>query len=164
MGVNLNPNMADFDVVTWGKLPLDGDIARSLRKDIRTNRRERGRGGHRFSFNHLKSIYGSDNGLHVICNHTDDPVWQLWYRHPQDGWILVDWRDALREAKAAAELPMPDADPAKPLASGLYLLAGWDRGEETEYSIRILCSSETTAVAMTEVYQKLGCLVKRELV
>jgi hypothetical protein len=157
--------MADFDLITWRKLPLDGDLARSIRKDVRTHRRERGRGGHRFSFSHLKSLYGSDSGLHAVCNHTDDSVWQFWYRHPEDGWVLVNWHDALREAKAAAELPMPDTGPKpRPLAPGIHLLAGWDHGEETEYTIRLCCSSEDTATAMTEVYQKLGCLVKREVV
>ena len=78
-------------VYQWTKAKtLDGDLANEIRKDIRRNRKEHGRGGHRFHYSELKNIWHVDH-VHAVINHNDDPSWQHYYNDPKDGWQLVHW-------------------------------------------------------------------------
>lgn len=154
--------MPDFAALEWSKQSLTGDVAKALRKDVRTYRRERGRGGHRFSYNYLKTLWAADDGLHAVCNHIDDSAWQMWYRHPTDGWIMIDWHLTRREAQAAAESKHPELVERKPkIFPGINVLAGWPDRDPT---MRVHCSSEATATVVSEAFDKIGCITRRELV
>lgn len=154
--------MSDFIALNWSKQPLTGDVSRALRKDVRTYRRERGRGDHRFSYTCLKTLWAADDGLHVVCNHIDDPAWQMWYRHPASGWIMIDWHLTRREAQAAAESKHPELVERKPkVFPGINVLAGWPDRDPT---MRVHCSSEATAAAVADAFVKIGCITGRELV
>lgn len=144
-----------FNSLEWARAKThDVDIVHAIRHDVRKYRREKGRAGHRFRFATIKNIWYVDE-IHAVINHTDDPLWQYWYNHPQDGWILVHWYTTRREAQAAAELPHPEQSvTAKPFIEGIYVRAGWDMDN---YTMRVTCSSDRTAVDIQSIFRKLGC-------
>lgn len=152
----------DFDALDWSKQPTDGPVSQAIRRDVRKHRRERGRGGHRFSLNYLKTVWSASDGSHVVLNHVDDLIWQMWYRHPEQGWVLMDWLSTRREAQAAAETHQPELSDSRPdMPPGIYVLAAWPGRPST---MRVHCSSERTADDITEVFARLGCDTQRELV
>jgi hypothetical protein len=155
--------MSDFTSLEWQKQPTTSYIAHAIRKDTRKYRRERGRGGHRFSLNYVKSLWAASDGVHAVLNHIDDPAWQIWFCDPETGWALCSWHLTRREAQAVAEnsLGIPLRPGTKGLGPGLYVLAGSDPGRP---SIRTFCSSETSANDIEAVYVKLGFTTAREIV
>lgn len=154
--------MSDFQVIEWVKCDNDGDLARELRKNIRQHRREKGRAGHRFAFTFLKTLWVADDDHHAVLNHVDDTVWQMWYRHPVEGWVLISWHATRREAQAAAESSHPQlVVPKVRIHPGINVLAGWPG---RELNMRVACSSEYTADVIGEIFAKLGCGTRRELV
>lgn len=158
--------MPDFELIGWRQQPLDGDIARVMRRSIRMYRRERGRGGHRFSYLNLKSLWVTDDLAHVVLNHKDDLVWQFWWNDPLEGWLQISFHSTRREAQAAAELPrIPVVVPAEKLVPGLYVLAAWPKQDQSpDYKMRVHCRSESAVEAVVEVFDKLGCITKQETV
>jgi len=150
--------MPDFHCLEWHKQPIDSPVALAIRRDVREHRRERGRGGHRFSLNHVKSLWSANDGRHVVLNHVDDPAWQMWHRD-NAGWSMVSWHQTRREAQAAAE--NDSAPPEAKITSGIYVLAGSDPERMT---IRTHCTSAATADDIEAVYVKLGFTTARETV
>jgi hypothetical protein len=156
--------MADFTALEWVKHPTDQTLAQNLRRNVRQKRTERGRGGHRFSMNYLKTLWGASDGIHAVLNHVDDPVWQMWYEHPEQGWMLISWHATRREAQAAAESRHPEImDPEPTVRPGLNLVAGHP-SRPGKYPIRVLCSSEHTATELEGIFDRLGFHTRRELV
>lgn len=89
----------------WFNHKIDGELAQTIRRDLRLYRREKGRGGHKFLFKDLLSIYSTegDNPAHVIVTHHDDSAWQHYWRHPERGWMQQKTYDTEDEAKQAVE-------------------------------------------------------------
>jgi hypothetical protein len=148
----------DFYSHTWIKAKdNDADIVQAIRRDIRINRRERGRAGHRFRHSTLKNVWYVDL-IHAVVNHTDDPVWQHYYNHPRDGWVLVNWHMTRREAQAAAEQPYVEQEVAdRPDGpKGLYVIADWP-GHDNGYPIKVHCSSPQIAGELKGVFESIGC-------
>jgi hypothetical protein len=156
--------VSDFEVLPWKKQPVDGEVAKSIRKDVRTFRKERGRGGHRFRFATLKSLWSAD-AIHVVLNHSDDSAWQYWYNDARQGWSLISWHMTRREAQVAAEMPHPDLTPEpKFLAEGVYVLAGWPRENgEADYTMKVACSTDKTADEILAVFTHLGFVATKSL-
>ncbi len=161
--------MPEFDLLTWTRQPADGDFAKELRHDVRMHRREKGRSGHRFNYNRLKSLW-SVGGIHAVMNHQDDPTWQFWHKDALSGWNLMSWHLTRREAQAAAEQPLPDLTPKpKDKTYGLHVYAGWSGmdpfGFQRDWpSIVVPCSSEYTAGVIVKIFEDMGCEVKKDLV
>ena len=154
--------MADFESLSWVKQPVDGDFARAIRKDVRLYRRERGRGGHRFSMNFIKTLWVADDSMHAVLNHIDDLVWQMFYRHPTQGWLLIHWYDTRREAQAAAESDHPELVSRRPTVHpGINVLANFPHRDNR---MRVHCSSDYTATVVEETFVKIGCITAREVV
>jgi hypothetical protein len=148
----------DFNLMNWEKQKNDSSLARAIRSDTRLHRRERGRGGHRFHFSALKGLWSVEN-IHAVLNHKDDPAWLYFYNHPQQGWILVDWRMTRREAQALAELPQEYQVLYAEQAVEKSQVPGWHvhAGEkEHETSIDVSCRSEEIADDIREVFQEIG--------
>lgn len=145
-----------FHSLQWTKTRTnDDDVIRLIRRDVRKFRREKGRAGHRFNHAKLKNCWHVEE-THAVINHTDDPLWQYWYNHPQDGWTLVHWYSTRREAQAAAELPHPEAQAAVDrTVDGLYVKAGWSMDD---YTMRVTCASRRIAEEIQGVFRKLGCV------
>lgn len=143
----------DFYSLKWVQLKHDHGTIAELRRDVRTYRRENGRAGHRFNVATLKNVWSAD-GVHVILNHTDDPIWQHWHLGAE-GWYLVHWHTSRREGQAAAELPlrMVSADPTASVA-GLRVEAGWPGRGVTMITA---CSAPATADDIAKVYSNIGC-------
>lgn len=164
--------MSDFDdALIWAKQPTDADVAQALRKNVRKYRTERGRHGHRFSMKYLKTVWSAADDLHVVLNHVDDPTWQMWYQHPDKGWTMISWHGTRREAQAAAEGQHVDrVEPIVAHKAGINLLAGWAdepyrrRRTEVDFTMRIHCQTERTVSELEEIFSRLGCLTKREMV
>lgn len=154
----------DFDPFGWQKQKPDQEIARAIRRDIHLHRRERGRGGHRYRFATLKSLWTVDI-IHAVLNHKDDPVWQRYYNHPSQGWLLVDWYMTRREAQAAAELPLPEdilrPTPALAPEIGWHVYAGW---QSSKWTMDVPCSSWETACEIDAVFAEIGCYATKTLV
>lgn len=155
--------MPDFQALEWRKAATTDLVAQAIRKDVRSYRRERGRAGHRFSLNHVKSLWAANDGAHAVLNHLDDEAWQMWYRHPETGWAMVSWHLTRREAQAAAEngKSAPRNSELKEPDPGLYVLAGSNPDRMT---IRTHCRSEIAATDIEAVYAKLGFATARETV
>lgn len=148
-------------ILPWKKQPLDGEVARSIRHDIRMHRRERGRAGHRFRYDDLQVLWAASN-KYAVLRHLSDPVWQFFYNHPTEGWKLISWHFTRREAQVAACQPIPEPKvKAQPVKEGIHVLAGWPKKKKT---MRVPCSSPETAGAVEAAFLHLGCEVKRELV
>ena len=146
-------------VLNWKKQPLDGEVSKGLRKGIRQYRRERGRGGHRFRYDDLKALYSV--GDFIVLTHHGDSIWQLYHRHPQNGWFLISWHFTRREAQIAALHPLPDLTPKpKKIKEGIHVLAGWD--DPMVKTMRVHCSSTWTADCIEAAFQSLGCLTERQ--
>jgi hypothetical protein len=149
----------DFKTYSWIKAKdNDADIVQAIRRDIRINRRERGRAGHRFRHVTLKNVWYVDL-IHAVVNHTDDPVWQYWYNHPRQGWILVNWYMTRREAQAAAELPYVEPEATEDKSEGLkglHVVADWP-GRDNGYPIKVYCSSPRIAAELKDVFESIGC-------
>lgn len=144
----------DFQTFGWEKQKNDSAVAKSIRASVHQQRRERGRGGHRFRYSTLKAIW-SVGETHAVLNHTDDTTWQYW-RNTNGGWLLVSWHLTRREAQASAELPLP-ADLAIPLRvseAGLHVYAGWQQGS---YTMDVPCSSDEIAQDIKEAFEIIGC-------
>jgi hypothetical protein len=154
--------------VEWASEPLDGSLARALRRDIRARRRDKGRGGHRFRFADLKELRaGLDDGAAVcaVLTHNEDPVFQHWAHHPTDGWLLIDWYERSTFAmKAAQEFvwPVREADSRPP---GTYVLAGskpTHPDQEVRFTMRVHCRSKNIAIAIAETFRSLGFVTQHE--
>jgi hypothetical protein len=156
--------------LTWQLEPVNKAIAQLLRRDIRAHRREKGRGGHRFKYSDISEIYAAytDGELadHILVHHNDDPVWQDWCNHPEDGWILCDWYPSLQQAQQAAQIhswePVevtPEVDGREP---GIYVLAGWPG--RTTTPIRVHCHSKNIAITIADILRGLGLMTSQETV
>lgn len=144
--------------LSWTKHPHDGEFARRLRRGIRMHRRERGRSGNRFSYSDLRVVWGSGDD-HAIITHSDNPLWQYWWRHPDKGWFLQSWHRLLGEAKDEAECPRPmpvELAPAAP-TPGLYVRASWLEPYSGSRPLSVLCSTEVTAAHIRSAFESLGC-------
>lgn len=158
----------DFELNHWSSQPLDGETAHSIRHDVRAYRRERGRNGHRFRFQTLKTLWVSTN--HAVLNHTDDPAWQYWYCDGRQGWLLVDTFRTRREAQAVA-----DAHPVPPdlvvhgsdvRDSMIVVRAGWPDAQYPDlppkvWNIKVGCTSASTADQIISVFEHIGCRAEK---
>jgi len=144
-----------FKAFQWTHHPIDGDLARAMRRGIRARRREKGREGHRFHFDTLKNLWAADE-THAVVNHSDDPSWQHWYNDPRNGWRLIGWHYTRREAQAAAERPVPEfkVKPPREAAPGIQVRAAWPH---QEYTMVVSCSTDGTADTISDVFTKIGC-------
>jgi hypothetical protein len=121
------------------------------------HRREKGRGGHGFSFGDLQGLWAS-GADYAIVTHAGDRTWQFWWRHPERGWHLQSWHRLLTEAKEEAEKPRVLEIASKPLPFGTYACAEW----KSPYGagsgpIMVRCSSDSTLKDMLQVFDALGC-------
>ena len=144
--------------LTWTKYPPDGDFAKRLRRGIRMHRRERGRSGNRFSYNDLRVVWGADAD-HAVLTHTDNALWQYWWRHPEKGWFLQSWHRLLSEALEEAESPRPLPPPEDRSVQlpGLYVRAYWEEPYRGDRPLIVQCGSEGTALLVREAFSNLGC-------
>lgn len=150
----------DFQSFQWRKAKDTEDpVALDIRHDVRRYRREKGRGGHRFRYATLKNLWYVDQ-IHAVLNHSDDPVWQYWYHHPLNGWILISWHGTRREAQATAELPHP-VEVARSIAPGTYIFAAWP-GQEVTMKVRV--RSDWVGEQIIRVFGDLGCETKIEVI
>jgi len=152
----------DFRAFQWVNLLPSHDLASAIRHDVRLRRRERGRGGHRFNYRTLKSLWSAD-GIHAVLNHKDDSTWQLWYDDPTLGWDMVHWYGTRREAQAAAEMPHPERKTAQSSPEhGTFVLAGWPNS--THDTMKVHCSSASIADDIMAAFTAIGCSAKKEQV
>ena len=160
--------MPDFELTDWSNQPLDGEVAHSIRHDVRAFRRERGRGGHRFRYTHLKTLWVS--AAYAVLNHTDDQVWQLWYQDARQGWLLVDWCRTRREAQAVADAnPIPKElviHGTDARDSMITVRAGWPDPQYPDlppkvYTMKVGCATPYTAEQITAVFERIGCLTEK---
>jgi hypothetical protein len=118
-------------------------------------RREKGRGGHGFSYSDLKGVWGSGDD-YAIVTHIDNRAWQLWWRHPERGWFLQSWHRLLNEAKDEAENPRTlDLVPQQNLP-GTYVCAEWKAPYSSNQPMMVRCQ-EYTAGEIASVFDSLGC-------
>ena len=151
-------------VLQWVKCSVDGSFAKDLRRGIRMHRREKGRGGHRFSFSDLRGIWISGDD-HAILTHDDDHAWQFWWRHPERGWYLQSWHRLLSEAKEEAEKPRVLEIASRPLSSGIYVCAEWQEPYiKGSKPMMVRCSSESTLKDILQVFSSLGCVASMKTV
>jgi hypothetical protein len=143
---------------TWHRQPITGSVAKAIRKDNRTYRREKGRQGHRFRYDELRSVWLAGEDF-VIVTHQVDRTWQLWWRHPEKGWMLQSWHSLLSEAKEEAENPRLPDKLRGPLKNGTYVCAEWRAPYHGRDPIMVRCNTELTTVALSGVFQRLGCSV-----
>lgn len=149
--------------ILWTQEPVDGDLAKTLRRDIRMHRREKGRGGHRFRYDDLADLMVGGN--HVAATHHEDKHWQHWWRDGDEGWKLQGSYTTLRSAQeaAAASVPIRQLPPPLPanLSAGLYVRATWPR-QDRPRGIRVKCSTPRTAEVLTDIFTRLGYETKQE--
>jgi hypothetical protein len=136
----------------WSKQPLDGPIAKALRRDIRTHRREGGRDGHRFDYADLRTLWYADP--HVVLTHHGDTIWQYWYRHDRHGWLLGSCAERLRDAQRFAEAPRMEMTDDPIPKTGLFVCGAI--GERKEPTISVHCRSTYTASEVSAVLGRLG--------
>lgn len=145
--------------LSWEKHSLDGPFAVDLRRGIRARRREKGRGGHRFRYDDLKTLWGAKDrkGIHAVLNHNEDKLWQYWFKD-EDGWKLQCWFKLMKDAQAEAEKPRPKPAvvPSK-VEPGSYVHAAWMAPYRGRKPMVIRCQSDSTAEVISELFQKLGC-------
>lgn len=142
-------------VLQWIKHPVDGDFAKALRRGIRMNRREKGRGGHRFIYGDLKTLWGSGDNYAILI-HDTDRYWQFWWRHPERGWFLQSWHRLLSEAKEEAESPRILEVPNSP-TPGTYVCAEWKEPYRGKAPMMVRCHTEYTTKEIRDVFERLGC-------
>lgn len=145
----------------WNKEPVDGALAIALRRGIRQRRREKGRGGHRFRYDDLRSFWSLGENIAVV-DHREDRWWQVWIKDSERGWYLEGWHRRLKDAQAQAEKPRPKPKPLpKPkIPPGKYVHAAWsiDRYRRKDGRPMVVrCQSDYTAGVISEVFQRLGC-------
>ena len=162
--------------LTWISDPTT-TVARHLRRDIRAHRREKGRGDHRFRYTDLKELHAGylhplgqeeEGPIHVVLTHHEDPVWQHWARHPENGWMLCDWYSDKQQAMAAAE--QHNWEPVEEVPNGrepgIYVLAGWPKeiNEPIDYTMSTHCTSKNVAITVADTYRAMGCVTSQEIV
>ena len=148
--------------LTWEKHPNNGPFATEIRRGIRQRRREKGRQGHRFRFDDLKTLWGAKDrrGTYAVLNHNEDKLWQFWFKD-EDGWKLQSWFKLLKDAQAEAEKPRPKpvVVPVK-IEPGSYVHAAWLSPYKGRKPMVVRCQSDATAAVISELFQKLGCAVE----
>ena len=142
----------------WTKQSPNGPAAKKLRREIRMHRREKGRGGHGFSFDDIRALWmlGDD---HAIVSHNSDRSWQFWWRNPGRGWYLQSWHRLLGEAQDEAKKPRAITPaPTKTRSPGNYVYAEWTAPYSGNDPIMVRCSSDYTTAAIREVFESLCCI------
>lgn len=96
----------------WFEHKVDSELSQTIRRDLRIYRREKGKGGHKFSFKDLLAIYSSegDNPEHAVVTHHEDAAWQHYWRHPERGWMLQKSYATRDDADAAVDVFTPPKD------------------------------------------------------
>lgn len=143
-------------ILEWEKESLDSSFAKKMRREIRTHRREQGRGGHEFNFNDIRALWVSGNN-HVILSHELDRSWQFWWRHPEESWFLQSWHRILADAKAEADKPRIFSLPKPAEPHGICVFAEWVEPYSGNSPIVINCSSQHTALEIVKSFQAIGC-------
>ena len=148
--------------LTWEKHTVDGTFATEIRRGIRQHRREKGRGGHRFRYDDLKTLWGAKDrkGTYAVLTHNEDKLWQYWFKG-EDGWKLQSWFKLLKDAQAEAEKPRPKpvVVPSK-VEPGSYVHAAWTAPYRGRKPMVVRCQTDSTAAVISELFQKLGCTVE----
>ncbi len=152
--------------LTWEKHSNTGQFATEIRRGIRQYRREKGRQGHRFRYDDLKTLWGAKDrkGTHAVLTHHDDKLWQYWFKD-EDGWKLQSWFKLLKDAQNEAEKPRakPVVVPPK-IEPGSYVHAAWVAPYHGQKPMVVRCQSDATAAYISELFQKLGCAVELKTV
>lgn len=154
--------------LTWISDPT-GTFGQTLRRDIRAHRREKGHDGHRFKYSActelhvacLEPLSEGEPAVHIVCTHSDDPVWQHWAHHPDKGWMLVGWWNTKEKAKASAESHSWDCAeiPADGREPGIYVLASW--GSKPP-AFKVHCRSKNIAITVADVLRHVGLATSHE--
>jgi hypothetical protein len=141
----------------WERQPIDGSIFKDFRRQVRIHHRQKGRGGHEFIRDDVRSLWSSGDS-HLIISHNIDRFWQFWWRHPEAGWFLQSWHRVLSEAKEEAENPRVFELPkGKKRNQGSYLCAEWPDSFCDSSPMMVRCSSQYTTSEMRDVFEGLGC-------
>lgn len=144
-------------ILQWERIPTNGDFMKKMRRELRIHRREKGRGGHEFVHDDVRTLWASGDD-YAILTHNSDRVWQFWWRHPEQGWALQSWHRLLADAKQEADKPRILALPSvKAPEPGLYVCAVWQEPYSGNRPLMVRCSSDYTATEVTDMFLALGC-------
>lgn len=143
-------------VLQWERKPVDGPFIKKFRREVRSHRREKGRGGHEFIHDDLRGLWTSGDS-YAVLNHNTDRSWQFWWRHPERGWFLQSWHKLLSEAKEEADKPRVFDVVEKARVSGTYVCAEWLDPQWGSGPMMVRCSSDYTASEIASVFEALGC-------
>lgn len=139
--------------MSWVNQTLGSNVARQMRASTRV---APSIDGHRFSYNDLKELWSSEDGLHIVCTHKSDKVWQHWRRKPEaTTWTPVSVHTSKVKAQAFVDDPPPPP--------GTYLIARADQSPGRQViSIRI--ESSSGAKVLTDIFQNMGYLTELQTV
>jgi hypothetical protein len=144
----------------WTEHKVDGDLAKQLRRELRMYRREKGKGGHKFSFKDLRAIYApdTDDVEHAIVTHNTDSAWLHFWRHQTRGWMQQQPYYSQDEAYQAVEAFEPYEPKPPPAGSHLrsdetYVVGGMP---DRPGSIKVKTSSPWTTQQLNDIFHRLG--------
>lgn len=117
--------------------------------------------GHSFTYNDLKEMWMCTDGIHVVCTHEHDSMWQYWKRESEGGWRPVGAYETIISAQKAAQATEDNAEPAQEQTTGpgTYVLARF-KGRERWMRTRIL--TKDGVQKMIDIYDRMGCEVTLE--
>lgn len=119
-------------------------------------RREKGRAGHEFIYDDIRTLWVSGDD-YAILTHNSDRVWQFWWKHPEQSWVLQSWHRLLSEAKEEADKPRILALPTpKAPEPGFYVCGVWESPYSGSRPLMVRCSTDYTVAEVTSVFRALG--------
>lgn len=110
---------------------------------------------HRLLYEDIAEVWATTpDEDHVVLTHKKDPVWQYWYRHPEDNWTFVSIHKTREKAVEAAQASTePEVPP------GRYVIAQRDKEAR---KIRVLCTSQSGPDILSSIFSKMDYAVKVE--
>jgi hypothetical protein len=154
----------------WFEHKKDGDLAKSIRRDLRLYRREKGKGGHRFVFKDLQEIWSTAGDVpeHVLVTHYQDATWQHYWCHPERGWLQQGFYSSKDDAIQGVGEFTPPEDNFRTAArhpageTETYMVVSVDGKTETWRSKA--ATSPWVQKQMTDVLGRVGFTTRMETV
>lgn len=136
----------------WERKPISRTLTRNMRAINRV--KQMTIEDHRLLYEDLAEVWATTpDEDHVVLTHKKDPVWQYWFRHPQDNWTFVSIHKTREKAVEAAGIAAVPPTPA-----GTYVVAQRPQGRV----IRVLCTSQSGPDILSSIFSKMDYAVKVE--